>query len=155
VTLQLGTDVADIRFAPRYNLQPLSAEAEVEGLATGDFASVRAQWVKGALVAQRVQFDIDPVLPLRMVTGVITWASPNGKRLRVRLADTGKVRPVEIARDAHYDMDNRPQSGQLTVLKDESVQLLVVKIPFDWLATELNVKTTQTSSRFVPYSSLS
>jgi hypothetical protein len=142
VMLQLGTDSTDIKLGPRYTAQPQSAEAEVEGLAVGDYALVTAHLVRGDLVAQRVQFDVEPFGRMKLITGSVTWVSPNGKHLRLRVADTGNTRVLQLVRSTQYEIDGKVQIAPLLLAKEQTVQVLILHDNFQLYAVDVNLKTS-------------
>jgi hypothetical protein len=144
VVLQFGTDTTDIALGPTYTAQPQSAEAEVEGLAVDDYAVITVHSnYRGDLIAQRVQFDVEPFGRLRLMTGVVTWMSPNDKRVRLRLPDTGAVRTLTLIHSTKYEVDGK-QVSPLILGRDQTVQVLVLRLNFSLIAVDVNLKTTTT-----------
>jgi hypothetical protein len=144
VMLQFGTDTTDITLGPKYTAQPQSAEAEVEGLAVDDYAVITVHPnYRGDLIAQRVQFDVEPFGRLRLMTGLVTWVSPNDKRMRLRLPDTGAIRTITLIRSTKYEVDGK-QVAPLILGRDQTVQVLVLHLNFSLLAVDVNLKTSTT-----------
>lgn len=148
MTLALGMDSVDIRFGLRYSPRPLSAEAEVEGLAVKDYVSLQAWRTRNGLVTQRVQFDVQPFGRLKSITGIVQTVSPDGRHIKLRLADTGTIRWIEVIKQTRYDIDGRPALGPVPVGHDQTLQILVLKGDLDWIAADINIKQPLSGSRF-------
>src|SRR5947209_1194767 len=58
-----------------------SAEASVEGLMRDDYAVVNARRVGGKWVAVKIAYDVDPILPLRTMSGSVEKLSLDGRRV--------------------------------------------------------------------------
>jgi hypothetical protein len=147
IVLALGTDTEDIRLGPKYTAQPQSAEAEVEGIAVGDYAMVTAKAGKANMVAQRVQFDVHPFGRLKALSGTITWTSPNDRRFRLRATDTGVIRTLDVVHATRFEMDGKPLAAPISIGKDQTVQVLMVKGPIDSFAAEINIRTLTSTPR--------
>lgn len=84
-SLQLGDLSMQMHIVPRTTFVPRSAEAEVEGLTTGDYALVVARRIRRQWVAMRVAFDVRPFPPFRLLKGTVFTVNPNGKSFTLRL----------------------------------------------------------------------
>jgi hypothetical protein len=141
LTVQLGLSTADVHFGTQYTPHPLSAEAEVEGIAVHDFVSMVVRKGQGEWVAQRVDFDVQPFGRLRLVTAAIVNLGPEARHLRIRLADTGQVRWVTLSRQTMYESDGKPLTVLPLLLRDQAVQILVIRGDLGWVAATINLKS--------------
>jgi hypothetical protein len=117
-----------------------SAEANVEGLTRDDYAVVTARRGGGRWIATRISYDVDPILPLLQVSGVVTNVSVNGRRVDVHL-DTGPVRAITIGRDARWTLDGRTADSSISLFKGESVGFIVNRSTLPWLALEVDARS--------------
>jgi hypothetical protein len=141
LTLQLGIASADVRFGTQYTPHPLSAEAEIEGISVHDYASVVVRRVKSDWVAQRVDFDVEPFGHLKLVSATVVSMTADAKHLRVRLTDTGQNRAVALVKQTLYEADGKPLTGLPQLVRDQPIQVLVVRGDFGWVAATLNLKS--------------
>jgi hypothetical protein len=148
MTLALGLDTVDIRFGLRYSPRPLSAEAEVEGLAVKDYVALQARRSRNGLVTQRVQFDVQPFGRLQLIAGSVQTVSTDSRHVKLRLADTGNMRWVEVLKQTRYDIDGKPAPGPVPIGHDQTLQVLVLKGDFNWVAADINIKQPLSGSRF-------
>jgi hypothetical protein len=138
--LQLGTMTWDIKVAPKAVFTARSAEADVEGLLSGDYAVVNARRVKHVWYAYRVDFDVQPVAPLRTFSGTVVRASVDGKRFSVRI-EPNKIMAVRVAAETRYRIDGRFIDFAQTVSRGEYVQVLARRNDPVWIAYDLNVRS--------------
>lgn len=143
--VQLGNDTVVVSFGPRSTPQPMSAEAEIEGLVTKDYISAYVRWTRGAWTAPRVQFDVQPFGRLRTLTGTIAWVAVGGRRFRLRLPATGAVRVLTTVRQSRYELDGKPVSAPLPLSRGQAVQVLTVKGEVSLVAADINVRTVPAS----------
>jgi hypothetical protein len=139
VLLQPNLSVS-VSINPQTQLTGQSAEANVEGLVRGDYAMVNARRVDEKWVAATITYDVDPVPPLRAVSGIVLKVSPNGRRLNVKL-DSGGNRGITIGRLARYRLDNHLVDPPPILLKGEPIQLVVSRATDAWIALEVDVRS--------------
>ena len=138
LTLQDRIRSVDIRIAPETMFRARSAEAEVEGLVVGDYAVIGARKGKGSWIANRISFDVRPMVAGTLVTGTIVKLSSNGKQLQLRL-DTGQMQPVTIGPRTKYRIDGQPTDTPPELAKGDVVQVLMRSAPRGWTAMEINL----------------
>lgn len=128
-----------------------SAEASVEGLARDDYAVVTARRALGRWIATKITYDVDPILPLRAVSGTVLRLSPDAKRVYVRLDLLGS-RWITIGRLARYRLDGRVMDPPPILLRGEAVQIVVNRTAIPWLALEIDVRSflMKAIGRYVP-----
>jgi hypothetical protein len=129
-----------ISINPQTQLTGSSAEANVEGLARDDYAVVNAKHVQGRWIATKITYDVDPILPLRIVSGSVVKLAPDGRRVNVKL-DTGASRWITIGRLARYRLDGRAVDPPPILLKGELVQFVINRTTVPWLALEVDART--------------
>lgn len=139
VLLQPNLSVT-ISISPQTQLTGSSAEANVEGLARDDYAVVNAKHVQGRWIAAKIRYDVDPILPLRVVSGSVVKLTPDGRRVNVKL-DTGGSRWITIGRLARYRLDGRAVDPPPILLKGELVQFVVNRTTVPWLALEVDARS--------------
>jgi hypothetical protein len=139
VLLQPNLSVT-ISINPQTQLTGSSAEANVEGLARDDYAVVHAKHVQGRWVATKITYDVDPILPLRVVSGTVVKLTPDGRRVNVKL-DTGASRWITIGRLARYRLDGRAVDPPPIFVKGELVQLIINRAAVPWLALEVDARS--------------
>jgi hypothetical protein len=139
VLLQPNTSVS-VSINPQTQLTGQSAEANVEGLVRDDYAVVNARRIDGKWVAAMITYDVDPVPPLRTVSGSVVKVSPNGRRVNVRL-DAGGNRLVFIGRLARFRLDNHLVDPPPILFKGESIQFVVNKSGVSWVALEVDIRS--------------
>jgi hypothetical protein len=139
VLLQPNISVA-ISINPQTQLTGSSAEANVEGLARDDYAVVNAKHVQGRWIATKITYDVDPILPLRVISGTVVKLTPDGRRVNVKL-DTGGSRWITIGRLARYRLDGRAVDPPPILLKGELVQLVINRAAVPWLALEVDARS--------------
>lgn len=140
-TLQLGTQTTDIRIAPKTTFVAKSAEAEVEGLLAGDYASIVTKRVNRLLVAVRIVFDVAPINPMHQFTGTIFRVSLDGRRFVVRL-DTGKSATLRLSKLVRIHIEGRPTETPALLLKGEYVQVLAVRESGAWSAYDVTIRAS-------------
>lgn len=89
----------------------------------------------------KITYDVDPVPPLRAVSGTVVRLTPDGRRVNVKL-DTGGSRWITIGRLARYLVDGRAVAPAPILLRGEPVQLVVNRLMFPWVALEIDVRST-------------
>jgi hypothetical protein len=139
VLLQPNTSVS-VSINPQTQLTGQSAEANVEGLVRDDYAVVNARRIEGRWVATTITYDVEPVPPLRTISGSVVKISPNGRRVNVRL-DAGGNRAIVIGRMARFRLDNHLVDPPPILFKGEPIQLVVNKTPGSWIALEVDVRS--------------
>jgi hypothetical protein len=125
---------------PQTQLTGKSAEANVEGLVRDDYVVVNARRVGGKWIATRIAYDVNPILPLRTVSGSVVRLTLDGRRVNVRL-DAGGTRWITIGRLARYRLDGRLVDPAPILLKGEPVQLVVNRTIDSWIALEIDVRS--------------
>jgi len=144
LTLQTKARALVVRVGPQAKLLPRSAEAEVEGLVSNDFAIVFARRVARTWVAYRVEYDVQPIAvvpPTIMVTGVVIRVNPNGRSFTMML-DSGDLRFVTMNKQTKFQLDGQLVDGSGLVTKDEAVQVAMRRTNHGWLALDVNVKSS-------------
>jgi hypothetical protein len=139
VLLQPNLSVT-ISINPQTQLTGSSAEANVEGLARDDYAVINAKHVQGRWVATKIRYDVDPILPLRTVSGAVVKLTPDSRRVYVKL-DTGGNRWITIGRLARYRLDGRIVDPPPILLKGEAVQFVINRATIPWIALEVDVRS--------------
>jgi hypothetical protein len=139
VLLQPSLSVT-ISINPQTQLTASSAEANVEGLARDDYAVVNAKHVQGRWIAAKITYDVDPILPLRTVSGSVVRLTPDGRRVNVKL-DTGGSRWITIGRLARYRLDGRIIDPPPILLQSEPVQFVINRATIPWVALEVDVRS--------------
>jgi hypothetical protein len=110
-TLELGIVSEVIRLSQTTMITGKTAEAVVEGLASGDYAVVRAKRFKGSWYAIRVVFDVQPLPPLRLISGTIVRITKDLRHFVLK-PDTGKGNLlVRLMRQTRFHVDGRPVDG--------------------------------------------
>ncbi len=137
-TLLQPNGPVQIAINPQTKFVPGSAEANVEGLARDDYAVVNAKRVSTRWIATRIAYDVDTVLPLVRVEGVISFVSVAGRRIDVRL-NTGVVKRITIGRDARFTVGGRPTDTSLTMYTGEAVGIVANRSTVPWLALEVDL----------------
>lgn len=137
VLLQPNFSVS-IAISPKTQLTGKSAEANVEGLVRDDYAVVTAKRMAGRWVATRIAYDVDPIPPLRIVSGTVVKPTLDGRHVNVRL-DTGGARWITIGRLARYRLDGRLMEPAPILAKGEVIQLVVNRMTVPWIALEVDV----------------
>lgn len=117
-----------------------SAEANVEGLVRDDFAVVNARRMQGKWIATRITYDVDPILPLRTISGSVLKLTLDSRHVDMKL-DTGGTRWITIARLTRYRLDGRVVDPPPILLKGEPIQLVVSRTFGSWIALEINVQS--------------
>jgi hypothetical protein len=141
-TLELGMQVEVVHLVPRTVITGKSAEAVVEGLAPNDYAVVRATRYRGIWYATRIVFDVQPVAPLRLISGSLVRVSPDGKRIVVK-QDTPKGTIVmRLVPRTRYHVDGRPVDIAPVLIPDEAIQVLGQRINGLWVAWDVYTRTT-------------
>jgi hypothetical protein len=97
-------------------------------------------------VAARIMFDVQPVPPLRAVSGTILRVAANGRQLGVKL-DIGGTRLVTLARDTRFRLDGRLLDTPPILLKGQSIQLVVQNTVAGWVALEVDLRSAATLER--------
>lgn len=141
ITLTLGTLSTDVRVTSRTVFAAKSAEASVEGLLQGDYAVVTAQRVKAEWIARRVVFDVQPIFPLHLFTGLVLRETPDGKRVTIRIAGTQRQVLMHIVKPVQYEMDGRSLLTPLALNRGDQVEVLALHVFDGWNAFSINVKT--------------
>jgi hypothetical protein len=140
--LQLGTDSIDIRLSAKTMISGKSAEADVEGLVRGDYAVVRAKRVNRVWFATRITFDVQPIAPLRLVSGMILHVNADGRHFTLR-PDVGKgTYFMRVIRQTRFTMDMRPGDAPTMLIKGAVVQILCRKIDGLWTAYTINLRSS-------------
>jgi hypothetical protein len=141
-TLQLGTDTAVVRIAPRTVFTPKSAEASLAGFTSGDYAIVTFRRFKGTLVAGRILFDVQPLAPLRLFDGTVMRVAPNGQRFVIRLVGTIHLVNFRLSKTSTlYQLDGSPAISPVTLAKGNDVEILGLNTFGGWVAYTVNLKS--------------
>ena len=143
-TIELGTYSFDETIAPKATITAKSAEAEVEGLAVGDYAIVHNRRVKGQWLALHIVYDVQPIAPLHALTGTALRLSPSGKLLFIK-PDTGRGTIVlHILARTRFLQDGKPlplsQQPPL-VTRGQQVDVVGRRVNGAWLAYDVDLKS--------------
>jgi hypothetical protein len=134
----------DIRLVPTTALTPLSAEASLAGLQVNDYAVVFAHRLRKLWIANRVQFDVQPIVqgpaPVTL-NGVVLRLAANPKRFQIR-TDAGDVRWIFVTPKTTFRIDGQLQVGQPTLSKGDLVSVSARLLNHRWVAVEVNLKST-------------
>lgn len=141
LTLQLGLQNLDIRILPRTILTGKSAEADVEGLQVGDYAVVISRRYNRTTAATRVVFDVEPIFPLRAVSGTIARVAIDGQHFQVR-STTGKLAWLHVSKYARIRLDGRPSDVLTSLVKGNTVQVLAQHTDAGWDATDISIRSS-------------
>jgi hypothetical protein len=148
--------------APNATLSGKSAEAAVEGLQRGDYAIVQARNVSVVVahrvrkhwVAYHVDFDVQPITPtpvpkpvMATITGTVTRVTVDGKRFAVQDQATLKVWMITIDARTAFRVDGQPMPGPPVLSKGDPVVVRARKTGGVWVATEVNLRTSASSSQ--------
>jgi hypothetical protein len=148
-TLQLGLQTWTLQIPLKGIIRAQSAEADVEGLVTNDYASVDARLVKivdarsvrYVLYAQRTLFDVQPVMPLRLFVGTVVRVSPDGRRITIRL-DLSRTVVIHPGLMTRYRVDSRATDIPPTLVKGTMVDILARRMgDGSWVAYDLNLRS--------------
>jgi hypothetical protein len=145
-TLQLGMETVDLRTYAKTALLPQSAEAELEGMADGEYALVFVRKMKGVWMAYRIRYDVQPVLPLRKLSGTILRVNPDGMHFQLKL-DTAHTVVLRINKDARYVGIAPPAPGEVPVLNKGDLVDVTALFSNGWVAYEIDVKGAATGLR--------
>lgn len=126
-TLELGYLSVDLHITARTTFVSRSAEAQIEGLANGDYAFVVARRIKRQLVAMRVSFDIQPFSPLREIDGTVVRVNPVQTRLVIRFSANNKILVVRLNRQSRYKTDGRIDDFPPILTRGDFVQVLCLQ----------------------------
>jgi hypothetical protein len=142
ITLQLGTLTTDVRINLKTVFSGKSAEANVEGLLQGDYATVIARRFKGVWVAKRVIFDVQPMIPLHLFSGTVTKETLDGRHVTIRLVGTQRFIAFRIAVAAQFQSDGHAELNPLSLFRGATVELLALHSNTAWVAYTVNLKIT-------------
>lgn len=147
-TLMTRNGPVDFRLPPRAKLVSRSAEAEVEGFQSGDYAIVMARRVNRGWVANRVEFDVQPITVAIQVTltGTVQRVSANGKLFSM-LLDSGPLRRVVINARTKYRMDGQLLDGPPALMRGDVVTVIMRRVVRTWVALSVNVRTSYPYAR--------
>lgn len=142
-TLITRNGPVDFRLPPRANLVSRSAEAEVEGFQSGDYAIVMARRVNRGWVANRVEYDVQPITVAVQVTltGTVQRVSANGKLFSMQL-DSGPLRWVVINARTKYRLDGQLLDGPPVLMRGDAVTVIMRRVIRTWVALSVNVRTS-------------
>ena len=142
-SLLTATRTVDIRIVAATRLDPKSAEAQVEGFVTDDYAIVTARRAAHSWVALHITFDVQPMPPSVLVSqrGTVLRVTPTGNRFLMQL-DTGDSRWVLVNRQTKWRMDGQLQAAAPTLVKGATVQVTMRHIGKNWVATEVDIRST-------------
>ncbi len=147
-TLQTRRRLVPFRIAPYATFTALSAEAEVEGLATDDYAVVEARHVRRIWVAVHIAFDVQPIQNDQIVlNATIIRTSPNGQAVFVRLP-SGEVRRVTIVARTRFKVSGQITDVPPTFVRGDTVSITMKPVANGWIAIEIDLN----QSAFQPYS---
>jgi len=120
-----------------------SAEAEVEGFQSGDYAIVMARHVNRGWVANRVEYDVQPIAGVVQVTltGTVQRVSANGKLFSMQV-DSGSVRWVVINARTKYRVDGQLLDGPPVLMRGDMVTVIMRRVVRTWVALSVNVRTS-------------
>jgi hypothetical protein len=141
-TLQLGLGTVDLHTYAKTALLPQSAEAELEGMANGEYALVFTRKMKGQWMAFRIRYDVEPVLPLRKLSGTVLRVSPDGMHFQMKLDTTMRNVFIRISKDARYLGVVPPATGEPPQLMKGELLDVTGLFSGGWVAYEIDVKGT-------------
>jgi hypothetical protein len=135
----------DFKISPFATLVALSAEADVEGFVSGDYASVIARWQHGGWVARRIAFDVQPLNDNRPITFTadIVRIAPSGKTIIVRLPN-GVQRRIVIVVQTRFVIDGQIQNMPPALSTGETIRITARATPRGWMAVEIDLKSGAT-----------
>jgi|SRR5947209_18408192 len=125
--LQLGTMSAGINTISRTRFVARSLEAQVEKFVSGDYALVTVRRTRTGLVAARITYDVAPFPPLRELSGLIQWVSPDQTRIRLRVDSGNKIVPIRVRPQARYHLDGRITDTIPTLVRGQELQVLALQ----------------------------
>lgn len=144
ITVTLGADSIDLHFVVgKTIIASRGLEADVEGLVRGDYAWARAKKYAAGWYATTVKFDVAPIPPLRLLSGVVDRVGADGKRFFLK-SDTGKqMFVVRIVKQTRFLVDRTPLApdAQPAIGKGLSVTVLARKIGTMWTAFAINMRS--------------
>jgi hypothetical protein len=142
--LQLGLQTAIVKVVPQTVIVARSTEADVEGLLTGEYALVTAQFQRKthAYVARRVTYDVQAFFPLKSSTGTIMRQTPDGKRFLVRLPTSHTAWYRTSLKLTRYEEDGRVIDAQPQMVRGEGVVILSFHTGNGWIAVDVSLTTT-------------
>lgn len=133
--------------AARTVLRARTAEAQVEGLAVGDFAVVLATRSNGDLTARRVEFDVDPFGPIRFftVTGTVLRLNRAGTQILLSLPG-GTTRWIILTDNTRYTLDGVPTATVPVLQHNNVVTVDIHLVERGWVAQAVNLKSTHAAA---------
>jgi hypothetical protein len=142
--LQVRNRPIEFRVAARATLTAASAEAEVEGFVSGDYAEVVARRAHHQWIAVKITYDVRSLAPTGSapVTATVLADSPNGTWVTVQLAD-GAVRRVLITSNTLFTLDGSPSATPVPLAPGEVVTLSIQPTRRGWVATQIDVRLPQ------------
>jgi hypothetical protein len=138
VNVQLGSDTTMVRIEPGTVFEAQSAEAQVEGLAVGDYVCIPVRRVKGGPMALRIRFDVVPVPPLQVLRGTMQRFIAEGTHFTFR-TDDGRFLVMRIWRDARLVVDGRVVDGSVGVTRGTPAQIICAQRN-GWVAYEIDLR---------------
>jgi hypothetical protein len=147
-SLLLKNRLIDFRIAAHVTLKPHSAEAEVEGFQTNDYAAVGAKRINRVWVAFAIEFDVQSFRDTPTLSGVIVRVTPNGRRLIMQLGN-GTSRWVTIVPRTIFRIDGKLQALPPLLQKGELVDVKMRLTGNVWVALEIDLTLNPTSVRRV------
>jgi len=142
-TLLTPARTVDIHISAATMFMPKSAEAQVEGFATNDYAIVMAKHTARTWVANRITFDVQPMPPAVLVSlrGTVARVVPSGDKFLMQL-DNGDSRWVLVNRQTQWRVDGQLQAAAPTLTKGNTVVVTMRHGGRNWVATEIDVRPT-------------
>lgn len=140
-SIQLVSGMVDVVLTPHTKLVPKSAEASVEELATGDYVVAYVRRTSRTWVVLRLDYDVQPIPPLRAVSGVVERVSANGRGFLLKL-DTAGTRWISLGRQARIRVDGRLADPPPPVMAGESLQAVVLTGGLVWAALQIDLRSS-------------
>ena len=142
VTLQLGLQTTTVMVVSGTYITAHSAEADVEGLSSGDFALITVRGPETAFVAKRITYDVRPFPPLRQFEGSVGRESPNGKHFTLKLANGNTAFVRVLTRVSAFKVDGKLASLPPVLTKGEDAQVLAFHTFNGWAAATVSLRST-------------
>ena len=141
LSVQTGLQSTDVRIGPNTVYEAKTAEAEVEGLTENDYTVVTAKRSPRGWTAVRVQYDVQPFGPLRIVAGTINKVEQDERRFSLRL-DPTHLRWITLNKLTRLRVDGRLVDTPGQIERGATVQVLALRTELNWVALDVNVKVS-------------
>lgn len=139
-SLQTRRRIVLFRIAPYATFTALSAEAEVEGLSTQDYAVVLARHVGHLWVAVHIAFDVQPIQTVQTaVSATVIRVTPTNNAVVVRL-QAGTLRRLAIVPTTRFRVAGQLTGELPTLLRGDIVRVAMRLAPRGWIAVEIDLQ---------------